>query len=49
MSSLLEAIGQSIGASTAPVALAQAKLVEAMAKRENARDQTERTLFRYGS
>ena len=38
----LEAAGQSIGASTASVATAQAKLVEAIAKRENARDQTAR-------
>jgi multidrug resistance efflux pump len=40
----LEAIGQSIGASTAAVATAQAKLVEALAKRENVRDPTTRTL-----
>jgi multidrug resistance efflux pump len=40
----LETIGQSIGASTAAVATAQAKLVEAVAGRENARDQTKRTL-----
>jgi multidrug resistance efflux pump len=39
----LETIGQSIGASTAAVATAQAKLVEAIAGRENARDQTKRT------
>ncbi len=39
----LETIGQSIGASTAAVATAQAKLVEAIALRENARDQTKRT------
>ena len=39
----LETIGQSIGASTAAVATAQAKLVEAIAGRENARDQTTRT------
>ena len=39
----LETIGQSIGASTAAVATAQAKLVEAIAMRENARDQTKRT------
>lgn len=39
----LETIGQSIGASTAGVATAQAKVVEAIAKRENARDQTTRT------
>ncbi|CAN5289592.1 HlyD family secretion protein [soil metagenome] len=39
----LETIGQSIGASTAGVATAQAKVVEAIAKRENARDQTART------
>ena len=39
----LETVGQSIGASTAAVATAQAKLVEAIAKRENARDQTTRT------
>jgi multidrug resistance efflux pump len=38
----LEAAGQAIGASTAAVATAQAKLVEAIAKRENARDQTAR-------
>ena len=38
----LETAGQSIGASTAAVAQAQAKLVEAIAKRENARDQTAR-------
>ena len=36
----LETIGQSLGASTAAVATAQAKLVEAIALRENARDQT---------
>ena len=36
----LATAGQSIGASTAGVATAQAKLVEAVAKRENARDQT---------
>ena len=40
----LETIGQSIGASTAAVATAQAKLVEAIAGRENARDQSKRTL-----
>jgi len=40
----LEAIGQSIGASTASVATAQAKVVEAAAKRENTRDQAARTL-----
>jgi multidrug resistance efflux pump len=39
----LESAGQSIGASTASVATAQAKVVEAVAKRENARDQTTRT------
>jgi multidrug resistance efflux pump len=39
----LETVGQSIGASTAAVATAQAKLVEAIAGRENARDQTART------
>ncbi len=39
----LETIGQSLGASTAAVATAQAKLVEAVALRENARDQTKRT------
>jgi multidrug resistance efflux pump len=39
----LEAAGQSIGASTAAVAAAQAKLAEAVAKRENAREQTART------
>ena len=39
----LETIGQSLGASTAAVATAQAKLVEAIALRENARDQTKRT------
>ena len=38
----LESAGQAIGASTAAVATAQAKLVEAVAKRENARDQTAR-------
>jgi multidrug resistance efflux pump len=38
----LEAVGQEIGASTAAVATAQAKLVEAVAKRDNARDQTAR-------
>lgn len=38
----LEAAGQSIGASTAAVASAQAKLAEAVAKRENAREQTAR-------
>ena len=40
----LEAIGQSVGASTAAVATAQAKVVEAAAKRENTRDQAARTL-----
>jgi multidrug resistance efflux pump len=40
----LETAGQTIGASTAAVATAQAKLVEAIAKRENARDQTSRDL-----
>jgi multidrug resistance efflux pump len=39
----LEAVGQSIGASTAAVATAEAKLAEAIAKRDNARDQTART------
>jgi multidrug resistance efflux pump len=39
----LETAGQSIGASTAAVATAQAKLAEAIAKRDNARDQTART------
>ena len=39
----LETVGQSIGASTAAVATAQGKLVEAIAGRENARDQTKRT------
>ena len=39
----LEAAGQSIGASTAAVATAQGKLVEAIAGRENARDQSSRT------
>lgn len=39
----LETIGQSLGASTAGVATAQAKVVEAVAKRENTRDQTSRT------
>lgn len=39
----LETAGQTIGASTASVATAQAKLVEAVAKRENVRDQTART------
>lgn len=38
----LEAAGQTIGASTAAVATAQAKLAEGIAKRENARDQTSR-------
>jgi multidrug resistance efflux pump len=38
----LEAAGQTIGASTASVATAQAKLVEEIAKRENVRDQTAR-------
>jgi multidrug resistance efflux pump len=38
----LETAGQTIGASTAAVATAQAKLVEAVAKRKNARDQTAR-------
>ena len=38
----LESAGQAIGASTASVATAQAKLVEAVARRENARDQTSR-------
>lgn len=40
----LETVGQSLGASTAAVATAQAKLIEAIAKRDNARDQTTRTL-----
>lgn len=39
----LEAVGQSIGASTAAVASAEAKLAEARAKRENAREQAART------
>ena len=39
----LEAAGQSIGASTAGVSAAQAKLADAVAKRENAREQTART------
>jgi multidrug resistance efflux pump len=39
----LETVGQEIGASTAAVATAQAKVVEAVAKRDNARDQTART------
>jgi multidrug resistance efflux pump len=39
----LEAVGQSIGASTAAVATAEAKRVEAIAKRENAREQAART------
>lgn len=39
----LEAVGQSIGASTAAVATAKAKRVEAIAKRENAREQAART------
>jgi multidrug resistance efflux pump len=38
----LEAAGQTIGASTASVATAQAKLVEEIAKRGNVRDQTAR-------
>jgi multidrug resistance efflux pump len=38
----LEAAGQSIGASTAAVASAQAKLADAVSKRENAREQTGR-------
>jgi multidrug resistance efflux pump len=38
----LEVAGQTIGASTAALAAAQAKLVAAIAKRENARDQTAR-------
>jgi multidrug resistance efflux pump len=38
----LETAGQAIGASTATVAQTQAKLVEAIAKRENVRDQTAR-------
>lgn len=38
----LAAAGQSIGANTASVASAQAKLAEAIAKRENTRDQTAR-------
>jgi multidrug resistance efflux pump len=38
----LEAAGQSIGASTAAVASAQAKLAEAASKRENAREQSGR-------
>lgn len=40
----LATVGQSIGASTAAVATAQAKLVEAIAQRDNARDQTARVL-----
>jgi multidrug resistance efflux pump len=39
----LQAVGQSIGASTAAVATAEAQLAEAIAKRDNARDQTART------
>lgn len=38
----LEAAGQTIGASTAAVASAQAKLADAVSKRENAREQTGR-------
>lgn len=38
----LEIAGQTIGASTASVSAAQAKLVDAIAKRENVRDQTGR-------
>ena len=40
----LEVAGQSVGASTASVATAQAKVVEAVAKRDNARDQSARVL-----
>src|ERR1700754_1911713 len=40
----LETFGQSIGGSTAAVATAQAKMVEAIALREKARDQTNPTL-----
>lgn len=40
----LSTAGQSIGASTAAVATAQAKLVEAVAQRDNARDQSARML-----
>ncbi len=40
----LETVGQSIGVSTAAVATAEAKLAEAVAKRENVRDQAARTL-----
>lgn len=40
----LELAGQNIGASTASVATAQAKLAEAIAKRQNTRDQTARTI-----
>lgn len=40
----LEGAGQAIGASTAALATAQAKLAEAIAKVENARDQTTRDL-----
>ena len=38
----LEAAGQAVGASTAAVAAAEAKLAETIAKRENVRDQTAR-------
>src|SRR3546814_20557457 len=40
----LATVGQSIGASPAAVATAQAKLVEAVAQRDNARDQSARLL-----
>lgn len=40
----LAVAGQSVGASTAAVATAQAKVVEAIAKRDNARDQSARVL-----
>jgi multidrug resistance efflux pump len=40
----LELAGQNIGASTASVATAQAKVAEAVAKRQNAREQTARTI-----
>lgn len=39
----LESVGQSVGASTAAVATAEAKLAEAIAQRENAREQAART------
>lgn len=44
----LQTVGQSIGASTAAIATAQAKVAEALAQRENAADQAARTVVLVG-